>query len=157
MLKKYEADVEKARDKRLKSKIKELDTDLPTSEEKQNKMSVPDKNKKLDIDRPTTTNVQELNEEKVIGTEYKDDYSHGELFLKHKTKLDPKSAVLWKEKRERPGSRATEVDDSLFLKHRLRNDAHFESNGRTTGTGTNYVKSDAHLAFDDYKSSFTKK
>ena len=157
LLKKYAANVEKARDKRLKSKIKELDSDLPTSEEKQNKMGVQDKNKKLDVDRPTTTNVQELNEEKVIGTEYKDDYSHGALFLKHKTKLDPKSAALWKEKRERPGSRATEVDDSLFLKHRLRNDAHFESNGRKTGTGTNYVKSDAHLAFDDYKSSFTKK
>lgn len=156
LLEKYEADVEKAREKRLNEEAKELDTNVPTSEEKQNKMDIQDKNKKLDIERPETTNVQELNEEKVIATEYKEDYSHGELFLKHKNTLDPKSAQLWKEKRERPGSRSAEIDDSLFLKHRLRNDAHFEKSGRTTGTGTGYVKSDAHLAFEEYKSSFKK-
>lgn len=156
LLKKYEDDIEKYRDKRLNDKVKELDTDLPTSKEKEKKMDVSQKNKKLDLDKPKTTNVRELNDQFVLGTEYEDDYSNGDLFMKHKNALDPRSAEMDR-KRELPGSRVEEVNDSLFLKHRLRNEAHIDSHGRKTGDRTDYVKSDAHSAFDEYKAKFEKK
>ncbi|OFL48859.1 hypothetical protein HMPREF2767_06950 [Nosocomiicoccus sp. HMSC067E10] len=144
----FEADKEKHRKKRMESL---LSTETLNHDEKESRMNVSKGHQKLTTERPDTTNVKELNEQFVEQTEYEDDYSPGALHLKHKDLLDPRSAHLREEAKERKVERAEKRDDSLFGKHRRQNERHIENHGRKTGYGEKYQKSDSLKQFIEWK------
>ncbi|MCG1010235.1 hypothetical protein J4760_09390 [Salinicoccus sp. ID82-1] len=112
------------------------------SEDQENNRSslTDDDEKRLDIDAEMTDGTEDNNEQerfdhmdqninywidkKVKGHE-SDGYENGDLFTKHKNKLDPKHAVSVKKE--------TAQEDSLFNRHRGLQETRVSARGRKTG------------------------
>ena len=92
------------------------------------------------------TNIQELNEEKVLNTEFtrknnEDNENDIPLRQKHKNILDPRSAARDKYISEKKAEKEElKQDNSLFNKHRRMNFEHSNKRQRKITDGTPYVK-----------------
>lgn len=95
----------------------------------------PDKPKDNDEQEKFDHMEQNINywiDKKVKGHE-QDEYKNGELFTKHKNRLDPKHAVTVRKE--------TEQEDSLFNRHRSLHETRVSASGRKTGEPSTMTKS----------------